>query len=176
MTALKTNFVEFEKKYSELSKNYENLADEKERLEKANELLEESVRVAQQQKDLICEEQDQVQNAQLQEISKLKNLLLFREQEALDRVAVLKQGKQQVDQYKEELNRLQHLEPRFEDVKVRILILFNGFVPISSLLGFLIPSLLFSFSSFCLNFYFGDTILQFFFIMCVQKFSSFRIM
>lgn len=42
--------------------------------------LEESLKICQIQKDLIADETDKIQNFQHQEINKLKNLLLFREQ------------------------------------------------------------------------------------------------
>ena len=42
--------------------------------------LEESLRVCQMQREMIVDETDKIQNFQHQEISKLKNLLLFREQ------------------------------------------------------------------------------------------------
>ena len=42
--------------------------------------LEESLRVCHMQREMIVDETDKIQNIQHQEISKLKNLLLFREQ------------------------------------------------------------------------------------------------
>lgn len=42
--------------------------------------LEESLRVCQIQREMITDETDKIQNFQHQEINKLKNLLLFREQ------------------------------------------------------------------------------------------------
>lgn len=42
--------------------------------------LEESLKICEMQKDLIADETDKIQNLQHQEINKLKNLLLFREQ------------------------------------------------------------------------------------------------
>lgn len=101
---------------------------------------------------MICDEQDKIQNLQLQEISNLKNLLLFREQvrflqvskfnqhyifclfqESIDRISVLKQSQQQAASLKTELMRIKDLEPMFEDAKVFILntlllflIIFSG--------------------------------------------------
>ena len=94
------------------------ITEENSRLEKANQLLEESVKVAQEQKDFISEERDQSSDAQVLEITKLKNLLTFRDQEALDRLSELKHTKQQVDVYKSEVQRLQRMEPELEDQKV----------------------------------------------------------
>lgn len=42
--------------------------------------LEESLRVCQMQREMIVDETDKIQNLQHQELNKLKNLLLFREQ------------------------------------------------------------------------------------------------
>lgn len=42
--------------------------------------LEESLRVCQIQREMVTDETDKIQNFQHQEINKLKNLLLFREQ------------------------------------------------------------------------------------------------
>lgn len=118
IAALRLQCNDIEAKCDELSKKLETATEEKDRLEKANALLEESVRVSQVQKDLICEEQDKIQNLQLEEISKLKNLVMFRDQEAVDRLQALKQTQQQLDQCRSELARLQELEPMLEDAKV----------------------------------------------------------
>lgn len=67
-------------KYDSLLTDYEQMMADKDRLEKTNEILEEALKVAQVQKELIYNEQDKIQNIQLEEISKLKNLLHFREQ------------------------------------------------------------------------------------------------
>uniref|UniRef100_A0A1B0D328 Golgin subfamily A member 1 n=1 Tax=Phlebotomus papatasi TaxID=29031 RepID=A0A1B0D328_PHLPP len=117
IAALRLQCNDIEAKCDELSKKLETATEEKDRLEKANALLEESVRVSQVQKDLICEEQDKIQNLQLEEISKLKNLVMFRDQEAVDRLQALKQTQQQLDQCRSELARLQELEPMLEDAK-----------------------------------------------------------
>lgn len=42
--------------------------------------LEESLKICQLQKEMLSDETDKIQNLQHQEINKLKNLLLFREQ------------------------------------------------------------------------------------------------
>ncbi|GAB0087684.1 golgin subfamily A member 1 [Sergentomyia squamirostris] len=117
IAALRLQCNDIEAKCDEVTKKLEQTIEEKERLEKANALLEESVRVGQVQKDLICEEQDKIQNIQLEEISKLKNLVMFRDQEAVDRLQTLKQTQQQLDQCRSELIRLQDLEPMLEDVR-----------------------------------------------------------
>lgn len=77
------------------------------------------------QKELIYEEQDKIQNIQLQEISKLKGLLNFREQEAVDQMAVLKQHQQQIDALKSDNQRMRLLESQHDDIQVsEVLVVF----------------------------------------------------
>ena len=54
------------------------------------------------QKDLICDEQDKIQNLQTQEINKLKNLLMFREQETVDLISQHKTSQQEAENLKNE--------------------------------------------------------------------------
>lgn len=134
-------------KCNDLNVKLDDFGNDKKRLEQANHLLDESVKVAQGkpnifppkisiktyffhklvQKDMICDEQDKIQNLQLQEISNLKNLLLFREQESIDRIAVLKQSQQQAASLKTELMRIKDLEPMLEDAKVFMEFKFKAF-------------------------------------------------
>ncbi|KAJ6645576.1 Golgin subfamily A member 1 [Pseudolycoriella hygida] len=114
---LRTQFHDIDSKYNELTKRYSILQDDFERLEKANELLEETVKVSQVQKELIYEEQDKIQNLQAQEIAKLKSLLNFREQEALDRLTVIKQTQQQLDQMRIENKHLRQAEAQREEIE-----------------------------------------------------------
>lgn len=138
---------ELTEKYDSLLNDYEQVMADKDRLEKTNEILDEALKVAQVQKELIYNEQDKIQNIQLEEISKLKNLLHFREQvskshhltfhkiwrkigfvkyfsffckfkEALDRLASIKQKDSQLENLKNENIRLRELEANFEDVQV----------------------------------------------------------
>ncbi|XP_037033320.1 golgin subfamily A member 1 isoform X2 [Bradysia coprophila] len=117
LSALRAQFNDINCKYNDLSKRYNILQDDMERLEKANELLEESVKVSQVQKELIYDEQDKIQNLQAQEIAKLKNLLNFREQEALDRLTVIKQTQQQLDHVKSENKQLREMEAQREEIE-----------------------------------------------------------
>ncbi|KAG4069110.1 hypothetical protein HA402_008421 [Bradysia odoriphaga] len=117
LSALRAQFNDISCKYNDLSKRYNILQDDMERLEKANELLEESVKVSQVQKELIYDEQDKIQNLQAQEIAKLKNLLNFREQEALDRLTVIKQTQQQLDHVKSENKQLREMEAQREEIE-----------------------------------------------------------
>ncbi|XP_073846388.1 golgin 97 [Musca autumnalis] len=93
------------------------LQEEKLRVEKTNEILLETVKVAQTQKDIYCEEQEKIQNMQQNEIEKLRNLLSFREQEAVDRLNAMRQHQTQVENLTSELERLKHCEPQLEEIK-----------------------------------------------------------
>uniref|UniRef100_A0A2M4ALA6 Putative golgin subfamily protein a member 1 n=1 Tax=Anopheles triannulatus TaxID=58253 RepID=A0A2M4ALA6_9DIPT len=93
------------------------LEEAKSNLEQANKALEEKLQSCQVQRDLQHEEQDKIQNFQQQEISKLKSMLLFREQEAIDRIAHQKAAEQQVESLRHELNRLRGLEPMLENAQ-----------------------------------------------------------
>lgn len=102
----------------ELTKLLDEAKQDIHRLETANVLLEESLRLAQEQKDLITDEHDKIENLQHKENVKLKNLLLFKDQEAVDKIASLKQAQLELAQCKHECLRLQGLESKLEDVKV----------------------------------------------------------
>lgn len=64
---------------SKLLSDNEKLLETNARLEKSNKSLADALKVAQEQKELIHDEQDKIQNLQAQETSKLKSLLHFRE-------------------------------------------------------------------------------------------------
>lgn len=118
LSATRIQLQELAVQCNELKEQMRSYEDEKIRLEEANKLLEESMKVAQVQKDLLCEEQDKIQNLQQQEISKLKSMLLFREQEAVDRISHQKAAEQQVESLKQELGRVRGIEPMIEDLQV----------------------------------------------------------
>ncbi|XP_055547752.1 golgin subfamily A member 1 [Wyeomyia smithii] len=117
LSATRIQLQELACQYNELREQARSLEDDKTRLEDANKLLEESLKVAQVQKDLLCEEQDKIQNLQQQDISKLRSMLLFREQEAVDRISHQKAAEQQVESLKQELSRLRDIEPMVEDLQ-----------------------------------------------------------
>ncbi|XP_055855061.1 golgin subfamily A member 1 [Episyrphus balteatus] len=104
-------------KVTDLTQRLQSLQEEKNRIEKTNATLMESVKLAQTQKDLHSEEQEKIQNIQQVEIEKLKSLLSFREQEAVDRLAAMKQNQQQIENLTGELERLKMLEPMVEDLQ-----------------------------------------------------------
>ena len=118
LSATRIQLQELAVQCNELKEQMRSYEEEKIRLEEANKLLEESMKVAQVQKDLLCEEQDKIQNLQQQEISKLKSMLLFREQEAVDRISHQKAAEQQVESLKQELGRVRGIEPMIEDLQV----------------------------------------------------------
>ncbi|EDV98427.1 golgin subfamily A member 1 [Drosophila grimshawi] len=100
-----------------LNQSLHQLQEEKLRVDKTNEILLESVRVAQTQKDIYCEEQEKIQNLQRIEIDKLKNLIGFREQEAVDHMNSIRQLQQQIENFSQELERLRQIEPIAEDLR-----------------------------------------------------------
>lgn len=71
---------ETDAKFTKLSADYDELLQVKNDLEKKNGILEDRLTITQEQNELTLSEQDKIQNIQAQEISKLKNLLHFREQ------------------------------------------------------------------------------------------------
>lgn len=93
------------------------MAEEKNRLETSNILLEESLRLAQEQKDIVSDEHEKIQNSQHKENEKLKSLLLFKDQEAVDRASSLKTVQVELERCKRECVRLQGYESMLEDVK-----------------------------------------------------------
>uniref|UniRef100_A0A1S4GDK9 Uncharacterized protein n=1 Tax=Anopheles gambiae TaxID=7165 RepID=A0A1S4GDK9_ANOGA len=93
------------------------LEEEAGRLKQSNSALEEKLQATQLQRELQREEQDKIQNCQQQEISKLKSMLLFREQEAIDRIAHQKNAEQQAESLRQEVNRLRELEPMLENAQ-----------------------------------------------------------
>lgn len=100
-----------------LKLSHSELAEEKTRLETSNVLLEESLRLAQEQKDMITDEHDKIQNLQHKENEKLKSLLLFKDQEAVDRASTLKTAQIELERCKRECLRLQGFESTLEDLK-----------------------------------------------------------
>uniref|UniRef100_A0A182VYN3 GRIP domain-containing protein n=1 Tax=Anopheles minimus TaxID=112268 RepID=A0A182VYN3_9DIPT len=93
------------------------LEEETAHLKQTNSALEAKLQASQLQRDLQREEQDKIQNCQQQEISKLKSMLLFREQEAIDRIAHQKNAEQQAESFRQEVNRLRELEQMLENTQ-----------------------------------------------------------
>ncbi|XP_036333396.1 golgin subfamily A member 1 [Rhagoletis pomonella] len=116
-STLRSQCNELTTKVTELNSRLQLLQEEKTRIEKTNEILLETVKVAQTQKDIYCEEQEKIQNLQQGEIEKLKNLLSFREQEAVDRLSAMRQNQQQIENLTSELERLKQYEPMVEDLQ-----------------------------------------------------------
>lgn len=102
--------------YDLLLHNYDEMMAEKNRIEKTNEILEEALRVAQMQKEIIFNEHEKCEHFQLDEISKLKNLLHFREQEAIDRSERIRQKENELRQLKIENRRLRHIENTIDNL------------------------------------------------------------
>ncbi|XP_011203431.2 golgin subfamily A member 1 isoform X3 [Bactrocera dorsalis] len=117
LSTLRSQCNELTTKVTDLTTRLQTIQEEKTRIEKTNEILLETVKVAQTQKDIYCEEQEKIQNLQQSEIEKLKNLLSFREQEAVDRLAAMRQNQQQIENLTTELERLKQYEPMVEDLQ-----------------------------------------------------------
>ncbi|KAL5287429.1 GOLGA1 family protein [Megaselia abdita] len=117
ISSLRSQVRDLQIKLQSLNVQYEESNVEKNRLEKANEILLESVKVSQNQKELYCQEQEHIQNIQTDEIEKLKKLLSFREQEALDRLVSLQNNQQQIENLTSELERLKPLETMVEELQ-----------------------------------------------------------
>uniref|UniRef100_A0A0A1WF13 Golgin subfamily A member 1 n=1 Tax=Zeugodacus cucurbitae TaxID=28588 RepID=A0A0A1WF13_ZEUCU len=117
LSTLRSQCNELTTKMTDLTTRLQTMQEEKTRIEKTNEILLETVKVAQTQKDIYCEEQEKIQNLQQSEIEKLKNLLSFREQEAVDRLAAMRQNQQQIENLTTELERLKQYEPMVEDLQ-----------------------------------------------------------
>lgn len=118
LSALKQTYAELERQSVELRESLVIAQEERQRLETTNVLLEESLRLAQETKDVITDEHDKIQNLQHKENEKLKHLLLFKDQEAVDRAAALKTCQLELERCKQECIRLQALEGQWEDLKV----------------------------------------------------------
>lgn len=118
ITSLRSQVKELQSKLQFLSVQLDETNTEKCKLEKASEILLESVHISQNQKELYCQEQEQIQNLQTEEIEKLKKLLSFREQEALDRLMSLQNNQQQIENLTSELERLKPLENMVEELQV----------------------------------------------------------
>lgn len=118
ITSMRSQVKDLQSKLQSLNVQLEESNTEKNRLEKANEILLESVKVSQNQKDIYCQEQEQIQNIQTDEIEKLRKLLSFREQEALNNLVSLQNNQQQIENLTSELERLKPLETMVEELQV----------------------------------------------------------
>ncbi|XP_023168798.1 golgin subfamily A member 1 [Drosophila hydei] len=114
---LRSQCNELSSRVASLNQSLQQLQEEKMRVDKTNEILLETVRVAQTQKDIYCEEQEKIQTLQQIEIDKLKSLLGFREQEAVDHMNSIRQYQQQIENFNQELERLRNIEPIAEDLR-----------------------------------------------------------
>lgn len=118
ITSMRSQVKDLQSQLQSLNVQLEESNTEKNRLEKANEILLESVKVSQNQKELYCQEQEQIQNIQTDEIEKLRKLLSFREQEALNNLVSLQNHQQQIENLTSELERLKPLETMVEELQV----------------------------------------------------------
>lgn len=64
------------------------------------------------------EDKEQIENFQTQELSKIKHLILLREQELAEKTANLKDVTQQLEKMRSEMTRLRRQEERLSDIQV----------------------------------------------------------
>lgn len=102
-------------------------------LEHEQALLKQSLEAGQVQKEIIYDETDKIQNVQQLEISKLKSMLLFREQESMNQQSKSKLDQDQIQNLKAEISRIKSIEQDFEDVKVSLCVVKNQHIRISCL-------------------------------------------
>lgn len=65
------------------------------------------------------EDSEQIENLQLQELSKIKQLVLLREEELSDKSSTLKDASVQLEKLRNEVSRLRRQEELLSDVQVR---------------------------------------------------------
>lgn len=73
-------YIELSEKYDLLLNDYDKMMLDKANIEKTNGILDEALKIAQIQKEFISSEHEKIDNNHLEELTKLKNLLHFREQ------------------------------------------------------------------------------------------------
>lgn len=91
----------------------ENLIDEKRSLEQ-------SIKSSQVQHEISYEESDKMQSVHLQEIANLRQQVMFREQESLEQQNKSKHDQEHIQSLKNEISRLQQIEPVYENIKVSV--------------------------------------------------------
>lgn len=64
------------------------------------------------------EDKEQIESFQIQELSKVKHLVLLREQELAEKTSSLKETVQQLEKMRNEVTRLRRQEERLSDVQV----------------------------------------------------------
>ncbi|KAF5306416.1 hypothetical protein FQA39_LY08925 [Lamprigera yunnana] len=123
--------IEFANKLDEKTKEWQNALNEKDRriqkLEKEQEdafkqigTLKDVLKSSEElQKKLVehREDKEQIENLQTQELSKVKHLILLREQELSEKSALLKDTSQQLDKMRNEVTRLRRQEERLSDIQ-----------------------------------------------------------
>lgn len=66
------------------------------------------------------EDKDQIENFQIQELAKVKHLVLLREQELAEKSTALKDATQQLEKLRTEVTRLRRQEEQLSDIQVTI--------------------------------------------------------
>lgn len=79
------------------------------------------------------EDKDQIENLQMQELAKVKHLVLLREQELAEKSNALKEANHQLEKLRNEVARLRHQEEQLSDIQVFIILRCRGVLLFSSI-------------------------------------------
>jgi golgin subfamily A protein 1 len=123
--------LEWREILSEKDKRFQSLEKEKEEALKQVHMLRETLKNAEEFKQKLVEHQEdkeQMENFQTQELSKVKHLVLLREQELAEKTASLKEANAQLDKLRTEVSRLRRQEEQLSDLQViRVTINYYNF-------------------------------------------------
>jgi golgin subfamily A protein 1 len=112
--------LEWREILSEKDKRFQSLEKEKEEALKQVHMLRETLKNAEEFKQKLVEHQEdkeQMENFQTQELSKVKHLVLLREQELAEKTASLKEANAQLDKLRTEVSRLRRQEEQLSDLQ-----------------------------------------------------------
>ncbi|RZC32920.1 golgin subfamily A member 1 [Asbolus verrucosus] len=112
--------LEWREIMNEKDKKLQNLEKEKDEALKQVSALRETVKNAEEFKQKLVEHQEdkeQMENFQTQELSKVKHLVLLREQELAEKTAALKEATTQLDKLRNEVSRLRRQEEQLSDLQ-----------------------------------------------------------
>ncbi|XP_044268760.1 golgin subfamily A member 1 [Tribolium madens] len=112
--------LEWREIVSEKDKQLQSLEKEKNEAQKQIQMLKETLKNAEEFKQKLVEHQEdkeQIENFQTQELSKIKHLVLLREQELAEKTAALKEANAQLEKLRSEVSRLCRQEEQLSDLQ-----------------------------------------------------------
>ncbi|EFA04056.1 golgin subfamily A member 1 isoform X1 [Tribolium castaneum] len=112
--------LEWREIVAEKDKQLQSLEKEKEEAQKQIQMLRETLKSAEEFKQKLVEHQEdkeQIENFQTQELSKVKHLVLLREQELAEKTAALKEATAQLEKLRTEVSRLCRQEEQLSDLQ-----------------------------------------------------------